>query len=90
MDSGMSSAETLPRVSSDEELSQDSSSFNDEKIIDKVYVTEQKEKNYKKSIRLIIFVTLIILLLLIVCLSLGLANRNISAYKGNIIYNHCN
>ena len=44
----MSSAETLPRISSDEELSQDSSSYNDEKIVDQVYVTEQNQKLYKK------------------------------------------
>ena len=45
MDSGMSSAETLPRLSSDEELSQESISFSEEKVINEVYIKDNKEND---------------------------------------------
>ena len=84
MDSGMSSAETLPRISSDEDLSQDSISFSDEKVINEVYITDNKQNYNKKKVITILLAALSLSLTAIVPTVMLLSSENTSVYTGNI------
>ena len=83
MDSGMSSAETLTRISSDEELSQESISFSDEKIINEVYIKDHKQNDNKKKAITIVLVALSISFTAIVSTVMLLSGRNTSVYTGS-------
>ena len=83
MDSGMSSAETLPRISSDEELSQESISFSDEKIINEVYIKDHKQNDNKKKAITIVLVAMSISFTAIVSAVMLLSGRSTSVYTGS-------
>ena len=80
----MSSAETLPRISSDEDLSQDSISFSDEKVINEVYITDNKQNYNKKKVITILLAALSLSLTAIVPTVMLLSSENTSVYTGNI------
>ena len=83
MDSGMSSTETIPRISSDEELSQDSIYYKDEKIVDEVYIEAvKKDKRFKKIIITTISVASLILFTAILPPLILLSSGKTSAYTG--------
>lgn len=90
MDSGMSSAETLPRISSDEDLSQDSISFSDEKVIDEVYITDHKQNYNKKKVITVLLAALSLSLTAIVPTVMLLSSENTSVYTGNIKFQNDN
>ena len=85
MDSGMSSTETIPRISSDEELSQDSIYYKDEKIVDVVYVKAvKKNKHFKKITITTITIASVILFTAILPPLILLSSGKTSAYTGKI------
>ena len=79
----MSSAETLPRISSDEELSQESISFSDEKIISEVYIKDHKQNDNKKKAITIVLVSMSISFTAIVLTVILLSDRNNSVFTGS-------
>ena len=84
----MSSAETLPRISSDEELSQESISFSDEKIINEDYIKDQKQNDNKKKAITIVLVAMAISFAAIVSTVMLLSGRNTSVYTGSTKIQH--
>ena len=82
MDSGMSSTETIPRISSDEDMSQESIYYKDEKLIDIIYVEPGKDERFKKIIISSIVIISLILFTAIIPPIILLSNGKAKAYTG--------